>query len=465
MGRVTPRIACASTSGWSRRIKPAAMPAFTCGRASATACSSPLRITGAKRSSVRANSRRTKRCRFASSHRPRLRSRLRFDVPDRARRRSPDAERAEGLAARCQDLAEELFLGLEVPVEDALSHPEPVDDVRDRSGVVADRGEPPSGEVDQLLSAPLSACGQAACHVSTLQAPSPRSPRTSLSSQPSSRSSPARVTVVVMAYWVLKVLLSPIFFILWRVRTEGREHVPARGPVILASNHVTFLDSMFLPLVIRRRVTFVAKAEYFDSWKTAWFFRAVGQIPMRTRGRERLGAGTRRRSRRPRGWRRPRHIPRGHTLSGRAPATVATPGSLAPLDWQGAADPCGHVWDRRGAAPGFEPAQTVQARDREVRRADPPGAVRRGLRARSSGTSGPHRRAHVRDSPAVGSGVRRPLREEARRLWAARTSPRSTKRAPALLRARRRRCPIWCRASRRCHPAPLPDPPCERARG
>jgi 1-acyl-sn-glycerol-3-phosphate acyltransferase len=87
-----------------------------------------------------------------------------------------------------------------------------------------------------------------------------------------------------MAYWVLKVLLSPIFFILWRVKTEGREHVPARGPVILASNHVTFLDSMFLPLVIRRRVTFVAKAEYFDSWKTAWFFRAVGQIPMRREG-------------------------------------------------------------------------------------------------------------------------------------------------------------------------------------
>ncbi len=41
---------------------------------------------------------------------------------------------------------------------------------------------------------------------------------------------------------------------------------------------------MFLPLVMRRRVTFVAKAEYFDSWKTAWFFRAAGQIPMRREG-------------------------------------------------------------------------------------------------------------------------------------------------------------------------------------
>jgi len=87
-----------------------------------------------------------------------------------------------------------------------------------------------------------------------------------------------------VTYWVLKVLLSPVFFLLWRIKVEGREHVPANGPVILAPNHVAFLDSMFLPLVLRRRVTFVAKAEYFDSWKTAWFFRAVGQIPMRREG-------------------------------------------------------------------------------------------------------------------------------------------------------------------------------------
>ena len=87
-----------------------------------------------------------------------------------------------------------------------------------------------------------------------------------------------------MAYWALKALLSPIFLLVWRIRVEGRAHVPKRGPVILAPNHVAFLDSMFLPLVVRRRVTFVAKAEYFDSWKTAWFFRAVGQIPMRREG-------------------------------------------------------------------------------------------------------------------------------------------------------------------------------------
>jgi 1-acyl-sn-glycerol-3-phosphate acyltransferase len=54
--------------------------------------------------------------------------------------------------------------------------------------------------------------------------------------------------------------------------------------VILASNHVSFSDSIFLPMVLKRRVTFVAKAEYFDDPKSAWFFRAVGQIPIRREG-------------------------------------------------------------------------------------------------------------------------------------------------------------------------------------
>src|SRR5437667_11916705 len=53
---------------------------------------------------------------------------------------------------------------------------------------------------------------------------------------------------------------------------------------MLASNHLSFSDSIFLPLVLRRRVTFVAKAEYFEDPKTAWFFRAVGQIPVKRGG-------------------------------------------------------------------------------------------------------------------------------------------------------------------------------------
>ena len=87
-----------------------------------------------------------------------------------------------------------------------------------------------------------------------------------------------------MAYWIVKAILTPILLVLFRVRVEGREHVPADGAAILASNHVSFCDSIFLPLVLRRRITFVAKAEYFDDPKTAWFFRAVGQIPIKRQG-------------------------------------------------------------------------------------------------------------------------------------------------------------------------------------
>jgi 1-acyl-sn-glycerol-3-phosphate acyltransferase len=89
---------------------------------------------------------------------------------------------------------------------------------------------------------------------------------------------------VLVAYWVLKVVLTPIFLVLFRVKVEGRDHIPKKGPAVLAANHQSFCDSFFLPLVVRRRVTYLAKAEYFDSWRTAWFFRAAGQIPVRRTG-------------------------------------------------------------------------------------------------------------------------------------------------------------------------------------
>jgi 1-acyl-sn-glycerol-3-phosphate acyltransferase len=87
-----------------------------------------------------------------------------------------------------------------------------------------------------------------------------------------------------MSYWVLKAVLTPLLRFFYRVKVEGLEHVPGDGPLIVASNHVSFSDSFFLPLVLRRRITFVAKAEYFEDPKTAWFFRAVGQIPIKREG-------------------------------------------------------------------------------------------------------------------------------------------------------------------------------------
>ena len=87
-----------------------------------------------------------------------------------------------------------------------------------------------------------------------------------------------------MAYWILKAILTPVLRFLFKVRVTGAENIPKDGPIIMASNHVSFCDSIFLPLVLKRRITFVAKAEYFDDPKTAWFFRAVGQIPIRREG-------------------------------------------------------------------------------------------------------------------------------------------------------------------------------------
>jgi 1-acyl-sn-glycerol-3-phosphate acyltransferase len=82
-------------------------------------------------------------------------------------------------------------------------------------------------------------------------------------------------------YWIIKAILKPLLRGIYRIRVEGLESVPKRGPAIIAANHLSFLDSFFIPLVVpKRRVTYLAKADYFKSWKTAWFFKMVGQIPM-----------------------------------------------------------------------------------------------------------------------------------------------------------------------------------------
>jgi 1-acyl-sn-glycerol-3-phosphate acyltransferase len=85
-------------------------------------------------------------------------------------------------------------------------------------------------------------------------------------------------------YGLIKAILTPILRVMFRVRVTGLENVPATGGLLIAANHQAFCDSLFLPLVVPRRVTFVAKAEYFQSWKTSWFFRGVGQIPMERSG-------------------------------------------------------------------------------------------------------------------------------------------------------------------------------------
>ncbi|MDQ3962924.1 MAG: 1-acyl-sn-glycerol-3-phosphate acyltransferase [Actinomycetota bacterium] len=88
-----------------------------------------------------------------------------------------------------------------------------------------------------------------------------------------------------MAYWFIKAIVKPLMLGLYRIRVEGLENVPKKGAAIIAANHVSFLDSFFIPLVIKRRkMTYLAKADYFKSWKTSWFFNSVGQISCEREG-------------------------------------------------------------------------------------------------------------------------------------------------------------------------------------
>ncbi|MEV1287901.1 lysophospholipid acyltransferase family protein [Micromonospora sp. NPDC049679] len=89
-----------------------------------------------------------------------------------------------------------------------------------------------------------------------------------------------------MLYWLLKyIILGPALKLIFRPQVEGREHVPDSGPAILASNHLSFSDSIFMPLMVKRKVTFVAKAEYFTGkgikgWLIKQFFVGTGTIPV-----------------------------------------------------------------------------------------------------------------------------------------------------------------------------------------
>ncbi|MFE7208943.1 MULTISPECIES: lysophospholipid acyltransferase family protein [unclassified Streptomyces] len=92
----------------------------------------------------------------------------------------------------------------------------------------------------------------------------------------------------------MKVAIGGPLKLAFRPWVEGMENIPAEGPAILASNHLSFSDSFFLPSVLHRKVTFIAKAEYFTTpgvkgRLTAAFFKGVGQLPVDRSGSR--GAG------------------------------------------------------------------------------------------------------------------------------------------------------------------------------
>jgi 1-acyl-sn-glycerol-3-phosphate acyltransferase len=87
-------------------------------------------------------------------------------------------------------------------------------------------------------------------------------------------------------YWLMKyVVIGPLSKAIFRPWIVGRRNIPAEGGAILASNHLSFIDSVFLPLMIDRRVSFLAKSDYFTGkglkgWATRFFLTASGQLPI-----------------------------------------------------------------------------------------------------------------------------------------------------------------------------------------
>ena len=92
-------------------------------------------------------------------------------------------------------------------------------------------------------------------------------------------------------YAMARLIATPLYRMLWRVRVEGGERLPRRGPAILAANHVSFFDSVVLIMTVRRTLSFVGKVEYLDSWTTRRLLPAMGMIPVdRSDGRRAIAA-------------------------------------------------------------------------------------------------------------------------------------------------------------------------------
>lgn len=104
-----------------------------------------------------------------------------------------------------------------------------------------------------------------------------------------------KLNVNNLPYGVLRAFLTPFLMLAFRPKVKGLRNVPVSGPVIIASNHLSFSDSIFMPLVVPRKVTFLAKSEYFTSpgpkglLKKLTFI-ALGQVPVDRSGGRRSEA-------------------------------------------------------------------------------------------------------------------------------------------------------------------------------
>ncbi len=81
-------------------------------------------------------------------------------------------------------------------------------------------------------------------------------------------------------YWCLRALLVPFFLVYFRMQRMGREHLPRTGPLLLASNHRSFLDPFVIGTLIKRPVYYMAKRELFEKRWQAWILNALGAFPV-----------------------------------------------------------------------------------------------------------------------------------------------------------------------------------------
>jgi 1-acyl-sn-glycerol-3-phosphate acyltransferase len=84
----------------------------------------------------------------------------------------------------------------------------------------------------------------------------------------------------------VKKVIRPLFKLLWDIEVEGEENIPPTGGALLCPNHISVIDSFFVPTVLHRALIYVGKAEYLDDWKTRRLFPALGMIPIDRRGGE-----------------------------------------------------------------------------------------------------------------------------------------------------------------------------------
>ncbi|HVA19332.1 MAG TPA: lysophospholipid acyltransferase family protein, partial [Solirubrobacteraceae bacterium] len=81
-------------------------------------------------------------------------------------------------------------------------------------------------------------------------------------------------------YWIVRAVLVPFFLVYFRLERIGREHIPKRGPVLLAANHRSFLDPFLIGATARRPVYYVAKRELFERRWQAWLLNSLGAFPV-----------------------------------------------------------------------------------------------------------------------------------------------------------------------------------------